>query len=174
MICIYIYISQWVLPTLLCFCRFISNSLLDTLRGAWLLHSVCTCLNSTSHWSTLSAPCLAAAAAGCVFATFCGVTHVLHLISRQESIRFIPLIHLSWALILKCSEKQKYSVYVSDVMTWRSPPPPVGTASACHPSWTCVSVPNSGRGRWLFVTWLSGLKRSCRMSSRYKKTIKNV
>lgn len=47
--------------------------------------------------------------------------------------------------------------------------PPAGTASRCPPSWTCTSVPNWGRGRWLPVTWLSGLKRSSKMSSRLKK-----
>lgn len=50
---------------------------------------------------------------------------------------------------------------------------PAGTAFPCLPSWTCMSVPNWERGRWLPVTWLSGLKRSCRMSSRWihKKTL---
>lgn len=44
---------------------------------------------------------------------------------------------------------------------------PAGTAFPCLQSWTCTSVPNWERGRWLPVTWLSGLKRSCRMSSRW-------
>lgn len=51
---------------------------------------------------------------------------------------------------------------------------PAGTAFPCLPSWTCMSVPNWERGRWLPVTWLSGLKKSCRMSSRLKHKKKKL